>query len=426
MKKNLPYFLVIAALVFLIIGVLSSGRENLHATTPDEDITEVTAEAESTPFLFAEAPVEVAATSVPKATSSDKRFNIYADGNSPDNNYSASGWMGDSGDININEQHMMGAHSGSTCIKVNYSAKASQGNGWAGVYWQNPANNWGQTQGGLDLTGYNSLSFWARGEDGGEVVEKVKVGGITGTYPDSSETQIGPIVLTKEWKQYTINLVGKDLSYISGGFAWITGAHLNPNGAVFYLDDIRFENVTGLAAENKQAEAMPFDVYTERRSADNHFIPSGHMGDTADLRIEQGWTADPHSGTTCIKVIYSAAASQGYRWAGIYWQHPENNWGQAKNVGFDLSEAKRLSFWVRGEKGGERIEEFKVGGISGDYGDSDVAGIGPVLLTQQWKEYIIDLAGKDLSYIIGGFCFSTSSTVNPDGATFYLDDIRYE
>ena len=78
------------------------------------------------------------------------------------------------------------------------------------------------------------------------------------------------------------------------------------------------------------------------------------------------------------------------------------------------------------EAGGERIEEFKLGGISGDFPDTDIAGIGPVILTPEWKEYTIDLGGKDLSYINGGFCWSTNLDVNPQGCTFYLDDIVYE
>jgi len=39
---------------------------------------------------------------------------------------------------------------------------------------------------------------------------------------------------------------------------------------------------------------------------------------------------------------------------------------------------KKLSFWARGDKGGEKIAEFKVGGITGEHGDSDSASIGPV------------------------------------------------
>ena len=168
-----------------------------------------------------------------------------------------------------------------------------------------------------------------------------------------------------------------------------------------------------------------FNVYTDARSPDNHYIASGYMGDYSDVKIDTACFSNPHRGTTCIKVTYSNAASQGARWTGMYWQSPANNWGDKKG-GFDLTGANKLTFWARGEKGGERIEEFKLGGITGLYPDSDIAGIGPVMLTQEWKQYEIDLSGKDISYISGGFCWSSNLDVNPDGVIFYLDDIKYE
>ena len=169
----------------------------------------------------------------------------------------------------------------------------------------------------------------------------------------------------------------------------------------------------------------PFPVYSDGRSPDNHYIPSGYMGDYSDITMDQASFDDPYSGTTSIKVVYKTDVSQGARWAGVYWQNPANNWGDRQG-GYDLTGATKLTFWARGENGGERIEEFKIGGLTGTYADSDIAGIGPVLLTAEWKQYEIDLRGKDISYISGGFCWATNLDVNPGGATFYLDDIRYE
>lgn len=169
----------------------------------------------------------------------------------------------------------------------------------------------------------------------------------------------------------------------------------------------------------------PFCVYTEKNAKTNHYIPSGWMGDYSDITYNDNCKESPHLGATCIKIIYRPDVTQGARWAGIYWQNPPNNWGEKKG-GYDLTGASKLTFWAKGEKGGERIEEFKIGGISGTYQDSDTAGIGPVVLTKDWKRHEIDLQGKDLSYISGGFCWATNLDVNPEGCTFYLDDIRYE
>ncbi|MEK6714462.1 MAG: hypothetical protein AABY43_00235 [Candidatus Omnitrophota bacterium] len=168
-----------------------------------------------------------------------------------------------------------------------------------------------------------------------------------------------------------------------------------------------------------------FPIYTDKSSPDNHFIPSGWMGDYMDIKFNDASNENAHSGATCIKVTYNNQATGGARWAGIYWQYPANNWGGVDKA-YDLSGAAKLSFWIRGEKGGEVIQEMKMGGISGEYSDSDTAGIGPLTLTAEWKQYEIDLSAKDLTHIIGGFCWATNIDVNPDGAVFYLDDIRYE
>jgi hypothetical protein len=171
--------------------------------------------------------------------------------------------------------------------------------------------------------------------------------------------------------------------------------------------------------------ALPFAVYTDAGSKGNHFAPSGWMGDYGDLKINPGFIKNPHSGKTCFQITYSAHKTQGAGWAGIYWQNPSNNWG-TKKAGFNLTGATKLTFWARGEKGGEKFAEFKVGGITGEYPDSDSASISSVVLTKDWQKFEIDLKGKDLSNIIGGFCWSASADDNPDGFIFYLDDIVYE
>jgi hypothetical protein len=168
-----------------------------------------------------------------------------------------------------------------------------------------------------------------------------------------------------------------------------------------------------------------FYVYTDKGSPLNHYIPSGWMGDYGDLKLNDGYAVNPKSGKTSIQWIYSGRSKQGANWAGCFWQNPANNWG-SRMGGYDLRGYKKLTFWARGEKGDEQIAEFKVGGITGDFSDSDSQTIGPIDLTKEWKQYQIDLKGKDLQKIIGGFAWSASRDMNPDGFTFYLDDVRFE
>lgn len=170
----------------------------------------------------------------------------------------------------------------------------------------------------------------------------------------------------------------------------------------------------------------PLTIYQDKGSRDNHYVPSGFMPNGNCLKFNDAWQENCQEGKTCIKVEYDVACSkQDQQWAGIYWLNPANNWGAQKG-GFNVTGAQKLSFWAKGEKGGERIEEFKMGGITGDYPDSDAAVIGPIILKDEWRQYTIDLRGKDLSYVSGGFTWSTNVDVNPESCVFYLDDIKYE
>lgn len=175
----------------------------------------------------------------------------------------------------------------------------------------------------------------------------------------------------------------------------------------------------------RPAPPPPFYVYANKASPGNHFLPSGWMGDADDLTLDAGNTEHPREGATCIKIRYSAVGSKSHQWAGLFWQERFNEWA-GRPSGYDLSRMKRLAFWARGEKGGEVINQFKVGGVIGSHRDSGSAQIGPVTLGRDWKLYTIDLSKADLSRIVGGFSFALAFMDNPSGADFYLDEIRFE
>ena len=179
-----------------------------------------------------------------------------------------------------------------------------------------------------------------------------------------------------------------------------------------------------LAFMPKTEEEMPFYVYNDNNSKKNHFIPSGWMGDYGAVKINKACRNNPYAGDTCIEINYTGEPAQGSGWVGVFWQNPENNWG-SKDGGFNLSKAKKLSIMARGAKGGEMLE-FKMGGITGKYPDSDTVGIGPLALTSEWKEYTIDLTDAELFYISGGLVFAASRMDNPDGFVVYIDEIKYE
>ncbi len=174
--------------------------------------------------------------------------------------------------------------------------------------------------------------------------------------------------------------------------------------------------------------ALPLVIFGENPGASSSYAPSGFMGDSSSMRMKSVDFSAPlissKTGTGCLRVEIKPTGREG--WVGLYWQTPANNWGKIKGAGYDLSAAKRLTFWARGEKGGEKISDIKMGGLLGPYPDTDGASLSNVKLKKEWTQYTIDLKGKDLRHIIGGFAFSVRRSDNPRGAVFYLDEIIYE
>jgi exo-beta-1,3-glucanase (GH17 family) len=168
-------------------------------------------------------------------------------------------------------------------------------------------------------------------------------------------------------------------------------------------------------------DKFPFVVYNDF-SALSHFIPSGWMGEINSINFDSACITRPRSGKTCIKIEWQRG---GQDWSGIYWQYPENNWGDMP--GYKFRGVKKLTFWARGERGGER-SEFKIGGIDSNkkYRASlDLQTIS-VKLTNEWKKYEIMIPKENLDNVISGLCWAIAWVDNPKGATLYLDDIQFE
>lgn len=164
---------------------------------------------------------------------------------------------------------------------------------------------------------------------------------------------------------------------------------------------------------------LPLVMYAEGEGP-LPYTPSGYMGNAGAIEMDSGSNENPHSGQACLKVQYKAPDN----WGGVVWQSPANDWGDAPG-GWNLSGAKKLSFWARGAKGGEVIA-FSFGLLGKDKKFSDTAAnqLEKVRLTDEWNQYNIYVKGQDLSRIKTGFAWVVAGQGQP--VTFYLDDIRWE
>ena len=168
------------------------------------------------------------------------------------------------------------------------------------------------------------------------------------------------------------------------------------------------------------------------------FVPAGYMGCDRDIVINPASTVNPHSGETCYEIKYTTSCNKN--WAGVYWTNKADdsgaNWGQYAGSNFSNVGYTKITFWARGARGKEAVE-FGSGGIDAtnrsdifrykDSYDKTYSTKGKmVILSDKWQQYTIDLTGKDLSSVIGGFFWAVSWNANSTGLVFYLDDIWLE
>lgn len=179
----------------------------------------------------------------------------------------------------------------------------------------------------------------------------------------------------------------------------------------------RVDAPTTIAMGKKQA--LPFVIDDEAVSA-AMFVPAGWMGNAKAIRMDEACKTDPKLGKKCIRCEF--AATEG--WGGVVWQSPAQDWGDARG-GADFSGAKQLTFWARGEQGGEVVNfSFGVLGKDKKFFDTASGELPKVSLTSEWRQYSIPVEGKDLARIKTGFVWTVASEGKP--VVFYLDQIEWK
>jgi hypothetical protein len=127
----------------------------------------------------------------------------------------------------------------------------------------------------------------------------------------------------------------------------------------------------------------------------------------------------------------------GQDWAGVLWwpiacgeTGTAEAWSLAKSggCGVDAERAPqlkqpRLTFWVRGERGGEEIE-LRIG--TTDLAPSPGRSTGTLELAALWQQQQIDLEALELTGATALFAWIAKDSDNPKGAVFYLSDVRFE
>lgn len=231
---------------------------------------------------------------------------------------------------------------------------------------------------------------------------------------EPATAQLPECIISASDKGAEVKLPQKKGAYRLYAFARDNHGGAATANVTFFVTDSTTEVPRTSAANPK----LPLVIYADGMKS-SPYAPSGWMGKTEAIQVDDKSAVSPHSGKTCLKITFKSPDNFG----GVVWQDPPNDWGDMDG-GHDLTGAKKLTFWARGEKGGEKVE-FKYGVLESAKTFHDSAsGAMTVELTKEWKEYSFDLEGKNLSKLKTGFCWVTQGQGQP--VTFYLDDISYQ
>lgn len=172
-------------------------------------------------------------------------------------------------------------------------------------------------------------------------------------------------------------------------------------------------------AQKAEAGKLPMEVR-------DVFKLEPKMGDakrgSAYVKIEQDFVDPDNHCEFCLRVEYVPG--------------PDGKAGLAYTIdkGIDMNDAKRLTFWVKGEKGGEKVT-FKAAGKDLE---SYQAGKGlvtiqkfaaitsDITLGSDWKKYEIDLRNADLTKITEAFGFDFNRPSDGKLMIFYLKGVTID
>jgi hypothetical protein len=159
---------------------------------------------------------------------------------------------------------------------------------------------------------------------------------------------------------------------------------------------------------------LPFAV-------DDWYGPSGYMGDGENPgAISDAQQCLPSRPSTWIGNCHRYTwKPSGTKWAGVYWQYPDGNWGDLPGLPIPTG-AKQISFQAWGEKGDEKVD-FMVGMMAVDGFQVTQTQIA---LTTTPTKYTLSLAGATYAKVVGGFGWVAKDATAP--ITFGIDDIRWE
>lgn len=173
-------------------------------------------------------------------------------------------------------------------------------------------------------------------------------------------------------------------------------------------------------------------VYKDANAAENHGVWGNIMparaAETNSVRFKTSIAPGYGGKGTAVQVTFDL--NKPPNWVGLVVPVQQDYWGEWEARGLDLSKAKKLIFYAKGEKGDEQIQVKAAIASDKQYGDSALIPVTSPWLTleKDWKRYEISIEdGSQLKRVITPFALIANKSYNQGGLiTFYVDDIYYE
>lgn len=163
---------------------------------------------------------------------------------------------------------------------------------------------------------------------------------------------------------------------------------------------------------------LPFYIYKDNNNLP--YVLSAYMGDYKSIDVNLNDTTTVKNGKTAIKISFKGKN----QWYGLGFVDPANDWGDILG-GYDISGAKKLSFWAKASYDNLKIKAGLGLIEKGNKPFPDTSKkIDEFLLSNQWKKYSIKLNRLDLTCIRSGFVLF----VGGEGMSheIFIDDIVFE
>ena len=146
-----------------------------------------------------------------------------------------------------------------------------------------------------------------------------------GTYSSGGDKEAAPPEFVDAISESNANHATLTMPSSGGGYRLFAYIRDNHGGAAVANVPLFVKGPKPVALGRKAKP--PLIVYDEAGAAKPPFVPTGWMGNTKAIKLDESCAETPHKGKTCLRLDYAAKD----QWGGIVWQDPP--WRLGRSAG---------------------------------------------------------------------------------------------